>query len=74
MCLRPIKTDLFVCQVGRAVARDIKLGGASSKFADWSAWLLGVAFYYPTRILLVERLNFLSIEKPFDFYFPFLFT
>ena len=26
-----------------------------------------------TRILLVERLNFLSIEKPFDFYFPLPF-
>ena len=29
---------------GGAVARDIKLGSASSKFADWWAWRLGMAF------------------------------
>ena len=28
--------------LGRAVARDIKLGGASSKFADWWAWLFTI--------------------------------
>ena len=39
----------------RAVARYIKLGSASSKFADWWAWLLGVACYYHTHAYFLLR-------------------
>ena len=44
-----------IMNLARAVARDIKLGGASSKFADWWAWLLGVAFYYHTHAYFLLR-------------------
>ena len=33
----------------RAVARGVKLGGASSQFADWWAWLWNVAFLSHTH-------------------------
>ena len=57
-----------------AVARDIKLGGLKLYICR----LLGVDFGHGfllshTRIPLVERLNFFSIEKSFDFYFPLPF-
>ena len=35
--------------VPRAVARVVKLGGASSQFADWWAWLWNVAFLSHTH-------------------------
>ena len=40
---KPVALTKDISSFGtRAVARDIKLGGASSKFADWWAWLFTI--------------------------------
>ena len=51
----------------------LSCGGAISQFANRWVRLLGVAFYCHIHILLVERLNFPSIEKPLEFYVPLPF-